>query len=78
VVRFLVWAILAVLKPRALLVAENLCLQQQLLMLQRRCPQPRLRNADRQFFPVGSSPVGWRTNTGVAVAGFVKDKASGP
>jgi hypothetical protein len=38
-----------VLKPRALLVAENLCLRQQLLVLQRKYPQPRLRNADRQF-----------------------------
>jgi len=50
VVRFLVWIISAALKPKALLVAENLCLRQQLLVLQRRHPQPRLRNADRQFW----------------------------
>jgi hypothetical protein len=47
VLRFLVWVILAALTPRALLVAENLCLRQQLGVLQRGNPQPRLRNADR-------------------------------
>ena len=47
---FLVWANLAALRPKALLVAENLCLRQQLLVLQRRHPQARLRNADRQFW----------------------------
>ena len=47
---FLVWAILAALKPKVLLVAENLCLRQQLLVLQRTRPQTRLRNADRQFW----------------------------
>ena len=31
-------------------MAENLCLRQQLLVLQRRHPQTRLRNADRQFW----------------------------
>jgi hypothetical protein len=50
VLRFLVWIISAALKPKGLLVAENLCLRQQLLVLQRRHPQPRLRNADRQFW----------------------------
>jgi hypothetical protein len=30
------WAIAALLKPKALLVAENLCLRQQLIVLQRR------------------------------------------
>ena len=35
-VRFLVWIISAAVKPKALLVAENLCLRQQLLVLQRR------------------------------------------
>ena len=44
-VRFLVWIISAALKPQRLLVAENLCLRQQLLVLQHRYPQPRLRNA---------------------------------
>jgi hypothetical protein len=41
VLRFLVWAILAALRPKALLVSENLCLWQQLLVLQRRHPRPR-------------------------------------
>jgi hypothetical protein len=50
VLRFLVWIISAALKPKGLLVAENLCLRQQLLVLQRRHPQPRLRNADRRFW----------------------------
>jgi hypothetical protein len=50
VVRFLVWVISAALKPKALLVAENLRLRQQLLALHRRHPQSRLRNADRQFW----------------------------
>jgi hypothetical protein len=57
VLYFLVWAILAVFRPKTLLVAENLCLLQRLLVLQRRHPQVRLRKADRQFwiFACGSS-----------------------
>jgi hypothetical protein len=47
VLHFLVWAILAALRPKALLVAENLCLRQQLLVLQRRHPQARLVGAIR-------------------------------
>jgi hypothetical protein len=42
VLHFLVWAILTALQPKALLVAENLCLRQQLLVLHRRRPQARL------------------------------------
>jgi putative transposase len=42
------WAPSAALRRRALLVVEDLCLRQQLLLLQRRYPQLRLRNADRQ------------------------------
>ena len=57
---FLVWAILAALKPKVLLVAENLCLRQQLLVLQRRHPQARLRNAagSSGFAPVDGSLIG--------------------
>jgi hypothetical protein len=40
--------------PRVLLIAENLCLRQQPLALQRRHPQPRLRNADRRFWIIAS------------------------
>ena len=36
---FLVWAILAALRPKAPLVAENLCLRQQFLVLHRNHPQ---------------------------------------
>jgi hypothetical protein len=54
VVRFLVWAISAAFRPRVLLIAENLCLRQQLLVLHRRHPQPRLRNADRRFWIIAS------------------------
>ena len=48
-VRVLVWPFLATLRPRAPLVAKYLCLGQQLLLPRLRHPQPRLRNADRQF-----------------------------
>ena len=57
----LVWAVLAALRPKALLVAENLCLRQQLLVLQRRRPQVRLLNMDRQFWICASRWfAGWR------------------
>jgi hypothetical protein len=38
VFRLLLCAIAAIFRPRALLIAENLCLRQQLLVLQRRRP----------------------------------------
>jgi putative transposase len=61
VVRFLLWAILAALKPKALLVAENLCLRQQLLVLQRRQPRPYLKTVDRFFWvPASRWLGGWR------------------
>jgi hypothetical protein len=44
------WAIAALLKQKALLVAGNLCLQQQLVVLRRRQPRPRLLGADRRFW----------------------------
>jgi hypothetical protein len=63
VLHFLVWAILAALRPKALLIAENLCLRQQLLVLQRRHPQVRLRHADRQFWICASRWfAGWRNS----------------
>ena len=46
---WIVWAVSALLKPKASLMVENLCLRQQLLVLQRRSPRLRLRNADRRF-----------------------------
>jgi hypothetical protein len=50
-------------QARALLIAENLCLRQQLLVLQCRHPGPRLRNADRRFWIVASRRLGgWRNS----------------
>jgi len=61
VFRFLVLAITAIFRPKALLIAENLCLRQQLLALQRRHPRPRLSNADRRFWILASRWFGgWR------------------
>jgi hypothetical protein len=67
VVRFLVWAISAALRSKALLAVENLCLRQQLLVLQRWHPQPRVRNADRQFWICASRWFGgWRNSLLIA------------
>jgi hypothetical protein len=54
-------AIAACFKSRASLVAENLCLRHQLLVLQRRHPRPRLTDADRRFWILASRWfTGWR------------------
>ena len=47
--RCLLWALAAAVRPKAALIADNLCLRQQLLVLQRRKPRPRLDDADRRF-----------------------------
>jgi hypothetical protein len=47
-------ALLAALRPRASLVAENLLLRQQLAILRRTHPRPRLRPIDRAFWVVVS------------------------
>jgi hypothetical protein len=52
--RLLVSAIGAIFRPKALLVAENLCLRQQLAVLQRRHPRPRLSDTDRRFWILAS------------------------
>jgi len=44
--RCLLWVIAAAIRPKALLVAD--CLRQQLVVLQRRKPRPRLEEADRR------------------------------
>jgi hypothetical protein len=54
VLRSLVLAIGAIFRPKALLIAENLCLRQQLVVLQRRHPRPRLSDADRRFWILAS------------------------
>lgn len=40
------------LRPRASLIAENLALRQQLAVLRRSAPRPRLRPSDRAFWVV--------------------------
>jgi transposase InsO family protein len=61
VIRWMAWAIAALLKPKARLVAENLCLRQQLVVFQRRQPRPRLLGADRRFWVLASEWFsGWR------------------
>src|SRR5215831_2421464 len=61
--RCLRWAIAAAVRPRVLLIADNLCLRQQLLVLQRRKPRPRLEDADRRFWVLACrSFVGWRAS----------------
>jgi putative transposase len=54
VLRLLVLVIGALFKPKALLIAENLCLRQQLAVLQRLHPRPRLSEADRRFWILAS------------------------
>src|SRR5215469_15779708 len=61
--RWLLWAFAAAMRPRALLIADNLCLRQQLLVLQRRTPRPRLEEADRRFWILACRWFsGWRTS----------------
>jgi putative transposase len=50
VIRWTGKAIAAWFTPRAVWIAENLCLRQQLLVLERRTPRPRLRDSDRRFW----------------------------
>ena len=45
----LIPAVAAAFRSRVQLIAENLCLRQQSLVLQHRHPQPRVGNADRRF-----------------------------
>jgi len=49
-IRWVGRAIAAWFTTRADLIAENLCLRQQLIVLQRRTPRPRLRAGDRRFW----------------------------
>ena len=49
---WLIAAVRAIFKSRAQLIAENLCLRQQLVVLKRRQQRPRLRDADRRFWIV--------------------------
>ena len=59
--RLVGWAITSFFRSRSALIAENLCLRHQLLVLQRRHPRPRLRNADRRFWILACRWLtGWR------------------
>ncbi len=49
-IRYLAYTFTAIFKARASLVAENLCLRQQLIVLKRRQARPQLRDADRRFW----------------------------
>src|SRR6516165_7373949 len=61
--RCLLWVIAAAIRPKALLVADNLCLRQQLVVLQRRTPRPRLEGPDRRFWILACRWFsGWRTS----------------
>src|SRR6516225_2085649 len=61
--RWLLWAIAAAMRPRVLLIADNLCLRQQLLVLQRCKPRPRLEDRDRRFWILAYRCfVGWQTS----------------
>ena len=46
--RWIVLGIAAAFRPRAQLIAENLCLRQQLVVLQRKQMRPSLRDRDRR------------------------------
>ena len=48
----IIGAVLAALRPRANLVAENLALRQQLAVLRRQTSRPQLRPVDRAFWVV--------------------------
>jgi hypothetical protein len=61
--RCLLWGITAVFGPTLLLIADNLCQRQQLLVLHRRNPHPRLKNADRRFWVLACRwLLDWRTS----------------
>src|SRR5262249_43432826 len=46
--RCLLWALAAAVQPKPLLIADNLCLRHQLLILQRRKPRPRAEAVHRR------------------------------
>ena len=61
--RCLLWAIAAAVRPKVLLIADNVCLRQQLLVLQRRKPRPGLKDTDRRFWVLACRWfVDWRTS----------------
>ncbi len=60
-IRCLAYVFKAIFNTRARLVAENLCLRQQLVVLKRRQVRPQLRDADRRFWVLACQWFsGWR------------------
>ena len=60
-IRCLAYTFKAIFKSRTRLVAENLCLRQQLVVLKRRQIRPRLRDSDRRFWVLACQWFsGWR------------------
>jgi len=60
-IRCLAYAFTAIFKSRARLVAENLCLRHQLIVLKRRQVKPRLHDEDRRFWVFACRWfTGWR------------------
>ena len=53
-IRSLAYTCKSIFKTRARLVAENLCLRQQLVVLKRRQVRPQLRDADRRVWVVAN------------------------
>jgi hypothetical protein len=61
--RCLLCVLAAAVQPKALLIADNLCLRQQLVVLQRRKPRPRLEDVDRRFWILACRWFsGWQTS----------------
>ena len=70
--RWVVRAVAAFFKPKASLGAENLCLRQQILVLQRRHPRPRLQDKDRRFWILASRwRPHWRKSLVIVTPGTV-------
>jgi hypothetical protein len=69
----LVGAFLAVLRPKASLVVENLVLRQQLAVLRSRTPRPRLRPIDRVFWVLPCCP---ETGPGMNLGAFAAAAAA--
>ncbi len=71
-VRWVVRAVVAFFRPRASLVVENLCLRQQILVLQRRHLRPRLQDKDRRFWILASRwGPHWRKSLLIVTPGTV-------
>lgn len=52
--RWVVWAIASFFRSKTSLVAENLCLRQQLAVMERKRPRPRFQDRDRRFWILAS------------------------